>query len=331
MTVFTRTSRRSLDVGPRRLRRLPDYIKTPEYTAFELVPHGPLIGAEIRGVDLREPLTEDVRKQLDDALLEWKVIFFRDQPVTSEQQRDFARNWGGLEVNPYLKQGETPEVVRFEKGPDSPGRENVWHTDVTWREEPALGTVLRAVEIPEAGGDTMFADMAAAYDGLPAKVRARVDELAAVHDFAWAARHAMSKEAYEKRKAEFPPVVHPLVRVHPVTGRRSLYLNEVFIESIPGLEQDEAEDLLSVLFAQTRVPEFQMRFRWEVDSVVFWDNRAVQHYGVNDYYPNRRVVERVSILGDRPYGPYNVPAGREFDADAAEPAGAGAAAGGAGR
>jgi taurine dioxygenase len=294
---------RDLDAGPRkRLRRLADGEESKPYDLFDLKPQTAVIGAEISGIDLSRPVGPELHAELDRALLEWKVLFFRDQHITGEQHRDFARLWGELEIHPFLPAGEVPEVVRFAKDADNVGVENVWHTDVTWREKPALGSVLRAIEVPEAGGDTCFADMAAAYDCLPKDLKDRIEGLTAVHDFTLPFGIGMAPEKLAEMQAKYPAVEHPVVRRHPVTGRRTLFVNAIFTTHVVGLPEQESEDLLKTLFRQAWVPEYQVRFHWAAGSIAFWDNRAVQHYAVSDYFPHIRVMERAAILGDRPVG-----------------------------
>jgi len=287
--------------GPRRLPRPHEDALSRPYERIHVHPLGPVIGAEIAGVDLAAPLTPALRDELDRALLQWKVLFFRDQDITSEQQRAFARNWGPLETNPFIPAGESDEVNRFARDAASPGTENIWHADVTWREEPALGSVLRLIEVPPLGGDTLWADMAAAYDNLPADVRERIDGLRAVHDFVPGFARFTDHRLLARWQEEFPPVEHPVVRTHPRTGRRTLFVNEAFTTRIVGIDRAESDRLLRLLFAQAHVPEYQVRFRWRPNSVAFWDNRATQHYAVNDYHPHPRVAERVAIAGDRPF------------------------------
>ncbi|PZT71279.1 taurine dioxygenase [Streptomyces sp. SW4] len=287
--------------GPRTLRRLPDGWEERPYDLFEVVPQARTIGAEIRGVDLSQPLTPALYEELDRALLEWKVLFFRSQHLTSAQQRAFARNWGELETNPLLATGSSEDVVRFDKGGDAvPTFENVWHTDVTFRERPALGAVLQLREVPPSGGDTMWADMAAAYDNLPQDVKDRIDHARAVHDFIPGFARFYGPERLAPFQDVFPPVEHPVVRTHPVTGRRMLFVNTSFTTHIVGMDRDESDRLLRLLFQQAHVPEYQVRFRWQPGDIAFWDNRATQHYAVNDYAGRRRVAERVAIAGDRP-------------------------------
>ncbi|MFF3645203.1 TauD/TfdA dioxygenase family protein [Streptomyces sp. NPDC002564] len=309
MTVTTPASLRPAQVpadgmyeGRRTLRRLPDGWQERPYELLDVVPQGRVIGAEIRGVDLARELTPALRAELNRALLEWKVLFFRGADLTSDQQRAFALNWGELENNPLLARGSADDVARFEKGGDAtPTYENVWHTDVTFRERPALGAVLQVREVPPFGGDTMWADMAAAYDNLPDTVKVRIDDAQAVHDFIPGFARFYGPEKLAPLQDRFPPVTHPVVRTHPETGRRMLFVNTSFTTHIVGMERAESDRLLGYLVRQAHVPEYQVRFRWQAGDVAFWDNRATQHYAVDDYAPHRRVAERVAIAGDRPY------------------------------
>lgn len=288
--------------GARVLRRLPEGWEERPYERFEIVPLGRVIGAEIRGLDLSRPLEPALREELNRALLEWKVLFFRAQHLTSEQQRGFARNWGELETNPLLAAGSSEDVVRFDKASGAtPTFENIWHTDVTFRTRPALGAVLQLREVPPVGGDTMWADMAAAYDNLPAEVKERVDGATAVHDVIPGFVRFYGPERLAPFQEMFPPVEHPVVRTHPETGRRMLFVNTSFTTRITGMEREESDRLLSFLCRQAHVPEYQVRFQWQPGDIAFWDNRATQHYAVNDYAPHRRVAERVAIEGDRPF------------------------------
>jgi taurine dioxygenase len=288
------------------MRRVGDDWKPEPRQLLTIEPCGEVIGAEVRGIDLSAPLTDEARDEIRNALLEWKVLFFRDQNLTGPQQREFARAFGELEHHPFLPAGDTSEVVRFEKGDDlanplGVGSENGWHTDVTWRVEPAMGAVLRAIEVPEQGGDTLWADMACAYDNLPPDVRERVDDMRALHSFIHVFGYGMSKEKRERMLEQYPPAEHPVVRTHPETGRRTLYVNSFFTERIIGCDDDESEWLVDRLAQQAMHPEWQVRLKWEPGTVAFWDNRATQHYATSDYFPNRRVMERVAIKGDRPY------------------------------
>lgn len=288
--------------GRRTLRRLAGDGPDRPFELFTLTPLGATLGADVAGVDLSRPLPGAVRDEVHRALLEWKVLFFRDQHLSSGQQRDFGRLWGELETNPLLEQGEDASVVRFAKGGDGPQTyENIWHVDTSFRPAPALGAVLRMVETPPRGGDTMWADMTVAYDNLSDTVKASIDHAEAVHDMVPGFHRFLVPDKLERLQDTFPPVTHPVVRTHPETGRRTLFVNASFTTHIVGMEQADSDALLRHLFAQAHVPEYQVRYRWQPGTVAFWDNRATQHYAVGDYHPHPRVAERVAVAGDRPF------------------------------
>jgi taurine dioxygenase len=290
----------TITAGPRSLLRTPAGWTKQKYEYIEIDPLEPTIGAEIIGVDLSSPVEAPVFAELRRALLEWKVIFFRNQEMTAESHIGFARQWGELEQHPFIAPGETDEVARFEKGERMGGYENQWHTDVTWRERPAMAAILRCIEVPPVGGDTLFADMAAAYDNLPPEVRERIDNMRAVHDFTPTFGHFLDAERRKEMQERFPAVEHPVVRKHPETGRKTLFVNGVFTTHLVGVDPEESKQLLDRLCRQADYPEFQCRWRWQPGDVAMWDNRATQHYACSDYYPARRVMERVAIVGDRP-------------------------------
>jgi taurine dioxygenase len=291
-----------LHVGPRRLHPIRSEGEPAQpYGHVALQPLSPTIGAEVSGVDLAADLDDETIAEVRRALLEYKVIFFRDQHVSTEQHIDFARRFGELETHPFAPQKDGyPEVLLLEKNEQMGGYENVWHSDVTWRLQPSLGSVLRARTVPEVGGDTLFCDMYAAYEGLDDDVRASLAGLRAVHDFTHTFGRAFDPEALAQKQKEFPPAEHPVVRTHPETGRKALYVNAAFTSHVLGMARDESRRLLDLLYRQAAVPEYQCRFRWRADSIAFWDNRAVQHYAASDYWPQRRVMERVTIIGDTP-------------------------------
>ncbi len=273
----------------------------PDFDHIEVTPQGATLGAEITGVDLTGDVEEPVIAEIRQALLDYKVIVFRDQPLTSAQHTAFARRFGKLEIHPFIiGNPEHPELVRFEKGAATGGFENCWHHDVTWRAIPSMGAVLHAVHVPPTGGDTLFADMCAAYDGLGDEVKERIDGLWAVHDFAQAFGHMVPKGQEAEFRSRYPQVRHPVVCTHPETGRKLIFVNCFFTAFIEGLDPDESRELVKFLAGQAGMPEYQYRVRWAPDTVVFWDNRSVQHYAVSDYYPESRVMERASIVGTRP-------------------------------
>ena len=176
----------------------------------------------------------------------------------------------------------------------------MWHSDVTWREKPSLGSILRAIEIPAVGGDTLFANMVLAYEQLPDETREQIQGLIAVHDIARVFAKRLNKKPEELHE-KYPPMEHPLVRTHPETGENAIYVNAAFTSHIKDLDPEESRRLLQKLYLSAWNPELQCRFRWEVGSVAFWDNRASQHFAASDYFPAVRVMERVTIAGDRPF------------------------------
>ncbi|WP_432165517.1 TauD/TfdA dioxygenase family protein [Streptomyces sp. bgisy031] len=303
MAAVDTTRRPALDkplmrYGQRVLNRTAPGSPEAEFRFLGIRPLTPHIGAEISGVDLSQPIGDELAAELRQALLEWKVIFFRDQHrFASEHHVALAAVWGEPEVNPFFPKGDTVGVSRLAKDAMAIGNENIWHSDHSFMAAPALGSVLRAVEVPPAGGDTMWADMAVAYDNLSEEMKARIDGLTAVHDWvpSWGA--LMTEEQVARMRKALPAVEHPVVVRHPQSGRKVLYVNEPFTTRIVGLSDAESRELLDELVLQARIPEFQVRFHWQPDSVAIWDNIAVQHYAINDYYPQRRVMERIAIAG----------------------------------
>jgi taurine dioxygenase len=293
---------RRLQYGPRKhIASQRERLDALRFDHFEAALQSPCMGAEIRGVDLSRPASPALLQELRTALVEFKVIFFRDQDLSAQQHSDFARQFGELETHPFLPAGETPNVIRFAKDENTVGVENIWHSDVSWRQEPSLGSVLRAHEVPDIGGDTLWADMEAVYEGLPADVKERIDGLRAVHDFVHTFGLGLSDDERARKQEEFPPASHPIVRTHPETKRRCLYVNRIFTSHIEGVDREESEDLLDFLYREIEVPEYQVRFKWAANSVAFWDNRSTQHLAASDYWPRTRVMERITIIGDRPY------------------------------
>lgn len=276
-----------------------------EAALFSIEPLTPTIGAVISGADLRRP-DAGLCVALKQALLEWKVLFFYDNDITAAEQVVLAQQFGTLETHPVVQHvPDLPEVSVIVHDRDSRGNQNMWHSDVTWRPEPSWGSILRAVEVPTVGGDTLFADMGAAYDGLPTALKTQIEGRSAVHEMGYLKvmmrKQGMSADEQQETARRYPPFTHPIVRTHPETGRKILYVNAVFTKRIVGMEPAQSSALLNELCARAVVPEYQCRFRWRKNAIAFWDNRATQHYAVSDYWPQRRHMERVSIVGDRPY------------------------------
>jgi len=290
-----------LHFGPRRhIANHRERLDALRFDQFEATPLSPCLGAEIRGIDLTQEISPSVLGELRTALVEFKVIFFRDQPINQEQHSAFASHFGELEVHPFLPSGDTPNVIRFAKDEVTVGVENNWHSDVSWRQEPSLGSVLRAHEVPEIGGDTLWTDVEAVYEGLPKDLKTEIDSRHAVHDFVNTFGLGLSEEEREKKRKEYPPALHPIVRTHPETKRRCVYVNRIFTSHIDGMRRDESDDLLDLLYREIEVAEYQVRFKWEANSIAFWDNRSTQHLAISDYWPQSRVMERLTIIGDRP-------------------------------
>jgi taurine dioxygenase len=284
--------------GPRVLNRSAADAPETAYRRISLHPLTTHIGAEVEGADLSAAVDGELAGELRAALLEWKVLFFRGQHgLTPAGQRALVDVWGAPEPNPFFPRGDSVEVSRLAKDATTFGHENIWHSDHSFMAAPAMGAVLRAVEVPPAGGDTMWADMHAVYDNLPGRLKDRVEGLRAVHDWEPSWGVTMTPAQIAALRRTLPAVEHPVVVRHPRTGRKLLYVNEPFTIRIVGLPEDDSRALLSELVLQARVPEYQVRFRWQPGSLAIWDNIATQHYAISDYFPQRRVMERISIAG----------------------------------
>ena len=264
----------------------------------KLTPHA---GAEIRGVDLSQPLDERTFKEIHDALIDSGVIFFRDQHLTPPQQKAFGRLFGELHMHPAAPRelAEHPEILVIhadEKSKHVAG-EN-WHSDVSCDLEPPMGSILYMHELPPVGGDTLFASMYAAYEALSEPMKRFLEPLTAMHEGEHVYR---GRYGVDDTGKTFPKAEHPVVRTHPVSGRKALYVNGGFTTRIVQLKRPESDALLQFLYRHVETPEFHCRFRWQANSIAFWDNRCMQHHAMWDYYPQRRHGHRVTIRGDKPF------------------------------
>ncbi len=258
------------------------------------------IGAEVSGLSLAD-LSSEATDRLRELLLEHHVLFLRNQPLSPEQLADAARRFGELEVHAFGRHlPDRPEVGLLDQTEPSKDGSNRWHTDSTFQPKPPLGILLKAVQLPPVGGDTSWASMIAAFDALSPFLQETLEGLTATHDVRGPLMRAIEGghaiQSIDEVIATWPPITHPVVCRHPDTGRRFLYVNSNFTTRINEVTEAESEALLRFLFQHVRTPEFQVRFRWEPDSVVLWDNRCTQHYAAADY-AERRIMHRVTIAG----------------------------------
>ncbi len=284
------------------------------YEHIGVTPVSGALGATIDGVNLAETLSDEVVKEIRDALLENLVIFFRDQEITTEQQIAFSRRFGDMDIHDFaVGMPDYPEIIRVVRLPDAAGANfgGEWHSDVTYQERPALGSVLYAVEVPPRGGDTLFANQYMAYETLSQGMRDMLGDLKAVHSAARTygvnGRAAQDTTGYTRsmdvrpdEKAE-ERALHPVVRTHPETGRKCLFVNRSFTERFENMSVEESQPLLEYLYRHASGEIFTCRFRWERGSVAFWDNRCVQHHALTDYAGFRREMHRATITGERPH------------------------------
>ena len=290
-------------------------IDAPPSTRSGLVvrPATPAIGADLYGLDLAKPLSEVERQDILDALHTHQVVFFHDQTLTNAELSTFARIFGEPQAaneSSFDKDEAFPEidVLAFGGGRRPYNTQELWHSDFSGRAMPTMGSVLYCLEAPSSGGDTIWASGFAAYDALSDRMKAYLDGMQAEHrtikSFGDEIRSNLWKDEKGRKRLQelqaLPPAEHPVVRTHPVTGRKALFINEGFTERLLGVSRKESDAVLGYLFAHTRVPEFQVRFRWKKGDLAVWDNRVTQHYAVSDY-EERRVMHRITIRGDRPF------------------------------
>jgi taurine dioxygenase len=263
------------------------------------------IGAEVSGIDLSQPVTDEIWKTFYQGLLEHEVVFFRDQDISAEQFKDFALRAGQPYIHPaYDHVDGHDEVCVLESTPENITKIEKWHHDMTFGKKPPLGSFLYAQIIPESGGDTMWSSMSAAYDALSDRMKSYLEGMEAYHSFRYGFKESLAEEGGEERLAEVvkanPPLTHPVIRTHPESGKKGIFVNELFTTHLKDVPEVESEAILQMLYKHIRREEFTCRFNWKKGSMAIWDNRITQHRPVNDYFPAHRKLWRVTILGDEP-------------------------------
>jgi taurine dioxygenase len=287
-----------------RARTLANSRARDVYSTIEVAPVAPVIGVTVSGVDMTKAIPAPQVEDLSQALANHNVLFFRDQPkLTPEQQIAFARNFGALHVHPAAPaMADHPEIFVIhttEKSQVNNG--SGWHSDVSCDEEPPLGTMLQMHRTPSAGGDTLFANMYAAFEALSDVMQEILRGLEAAHESEHVYRGRYADRGVDDSGKVFPSAVHPVVRTHPVSGREALFVNRGFTTRILGLTVEESSALLEFLFAHCERPQFQVRFQWHENDIAFWDNRCTQHLALWDYWPEERKGHRVTVKGERPF------------------------------
>src|ERR1019366_2076011 len=284
--------------GPR-YRHMAD--ESAPYETIDVDKYTPIIGAEISGANLAQPLSNRQMDEIHRALAENCVIFFRDQHLTQEQHLAFGRNFGELHIHPAAPHAPGHNELMIIHADKTSPRANGegWHSDVSCDTDPPMGSILYIKQTPPKGGDTLFASMYAAYEALSDRLKAYLEGLTAIHDGEENYRGTYAYAGVQD-KATYPRAEHPVIRTHPVTGKKALYVNRGFTRRILGVPRDESSAVLAYLWNHAENPLFQCRFRWQENSIAFWDNRCVQHRAMWDYWPHTRSGHRVTVLGDRP-------------------------------
>ena len=273
---------------------------------LELTQVAGALGAEVKGINLCGPLDQSHYQALNEALLKYEVLFFRDQAMSPAHHAALANLFGPPQLHQAYPHVEGyPQLTILENDEANPSKIEKWHTDMTFRAKPPLGSILHGIVIPAKGGDTLFASMSAAYEGLSDKLQHFLSGLTAMHDFSYGFKESLAEPGGRERLAEMvlnnPPQEHPVVRTHPESGRKGLFVNCLFTSSIKGMKEREGRALLDFLISHMETPEYGCRMDWRPNSVAFWDNRITQHRPVNDYWPQRRKMQRITIDGDKPF------------------------------
>ena len=273
---------------------------------FELKLLSGALGAELYGVNLAKDLSNDVLKEIRRLLVEHEVIFFRDQDISHEQHKQIAHFFGPLQTHPaYGTVPDFPEITILESTAEKPTKIEKWHTDMTFREHPPMGSILRSKICPPSGGDTLWSSMTSAYEALSKPMKDLLDNLNAEHDFSHGFKESLAEPGGRERLKDAikdnPPVIHPVIQTHPESGKKVIFVNTLFTTKIIELSADESNSILNFLYDYIKTPEFTCRFNWEPNCIAFWDNRSTQHKPVNDYFPSHRMLERITIDGNKPY------------------------------
>ena len=274
---------------------------------YSLSPITPAIGAEISGIDLSLALSQAQLDQIYQDLIDHNVIFFRDQNISPQNHVALANSFGEIEpphpVYPHVE--GFPEIVLLENDSNNPPDTDVWHTDVTFKSDPAFTSILYSKIIPPTGGDTLWCSLSAIYESLPNDMKKYLESLRAVHDMGDFRNNFINEDNIESAHKlnegykKFGNAVHPVIKKHPITNKKLLYINPGFTSQIVGMNMTDSNNLLSYLFNFMNKPEFQLRFKWSANTVAIWDNRCTMHYAIGDYMPHRRQMNRITVLNDK--------------------------------
>jgi taurine dioxygenase len=273
---------------------------------LKIKPLSGALGAEIEGIDLSDELSAEDSMRIRKLLNEYEVIFFRAQNIMPERQRALALSFGPLQTHPaYDTVTGYPEITILESTAEKPSKIEAWHSDMTFREHPPMATILKSVIVPPKGGDTLWASMTSAYNGLSFHMQQFLDGLTAVHEFSRGFKESLAEQGGQERLAaaviENPPVSHRVIQIHPETGKKLIFVNSLFTTHIEDMRAKESDALLTFLYDHITTPEYSCRFQWQPHSIAIWDNRSTQHKPINDYFPAHRRMERITINGDKPF------------------------------
>ncbi len=280
-------------------------METKQFGTFICEPVTVNIGAEISNIDLTQKLSQKELASLEQALVHYQVLFFRDQNLSPENHRDIAAFFGEPHIHPAYNHVEGfPEICILESTPNNPTKIELWHTDMTFSENPPMGSFLRGWDIPPVGGDTMWGSSHAAYEALPQEIKNKIKDKKAVHDFKYGFKESIAEKG-EDHFAEAiknnPPVEHPIIRTHPISGRKGLFVNPLFTTHIVGIDKKESDEILCFIYRHMIQEEFTVRFRWRKNSFAIWDNRSTIHRPVNDYlHHSYRQLRRITVKGCKP-------------------------------